>query len=82
MPWCKTLDLWCQDSSLGVGFMVRTDWMFGQSEVLASGRSEDNAVRNSPGECRELAEGIGSLLGWRKGVHQKKIETRRRIIGG
>ncbi|RWW38664.1 hypothetical protein BHE74_00056088 [Ensete ventricosum] len=24
---------------------------------------------------------IGSLLGWHKGVHRKKIETRRKIIG-
>ncbi|RZR71835.1 hypothetical protein BHM03_00007749 [Ensete ventricosum] len=31
---------------------------------------------------RELTEGIGSLLGWRKGVHQKKIETRRKIVKG
>ncbi|RRT33557.1 hypothetical protein B296_00056114 [Ensete ventricosum] len=33
-------------------------------------------------ECQELAEGIGSLLGWRKGFRQKKIETHRKIIGG
>ncbi|RWV95774.1 hypothetical protein GW17_00041568 [Ensete ventricosum] len=39
-------------------------------------------VENSPGVRRELAEGIESLLGWRKGVHQKKIETRWKIIGG
>ncbi|RWW40283.1 hypothetical protein BHE74_00054316, partial [Ensete ventricosum] len=32
--------------------------------------------------CRKLAEGIGSLLGWRKGVRQKKTETHRKIIGG
>ncbi|RRT66213.1 hypothetical protein B296_00039710, partial [Ensete ventricosum] len=31
---------------------------------------------------QELAEGIGSLLGWRKGVRQKKIETHQKIIGG
>ncbi|RWW07505.1 hypothetical protein BHE74_00024794 [Ensete ventricosum] len=41
-----------------------------------------NAVRNSPGVHRELADGIGSLLGWRKGVHQKKTETHRKIVGG
>ncbi|RRT77382.1 hypothetical protein B296_00013503 [Ensete ventricosum] len=29
---------------------------------------------------RELAEGIGSLLGWRKGVCRKKVETRRKIV--
>ncbi|RZS26575.1 hypothetical protein BHM03_00059932 [Ensete ventricosum] len=41
-----------------------------------------DAVRNSPGVCRELAEGIISLLGWCKGVRQKNIETHRKIIGG
>ncbi|RRT71330.1 hypothetical protein B296_00001666 [Ensete ventricosum] len=30
---------------------------------------------------QELTEGIGSLLGWRKGVRRKKIETRRKIDG-
>ncbi|RRT35314.1 hypothetical protein B296_00050481 [Ensete ventricosum] len=56
--------------------------MFGQSQVQASGWSEDDVTGNSPGVCRELAEGIGVLLGWRKGVHRKKIETHRKIIGG
>ncbi|RWV86516.1 hypothetical protein GW17_00051586 [Ensete ventricosum] len=32
-------------------------------------------VGNSLGVCLELAKGIRSLPGWRKGVHQKKIET-------
>ncbi|RWW55206.1 hypothetical protein BHE74_00038169 [Ensete ventricosum] len=41
-----------------------------------------DTVGNLPGVRRELAEGIGSLLGWRKGVRQKKTETRRKIIGG
>ncbi|RWV94955.1 hypothetical protein GW17_00042460 [Ensete ventricosum] len=41
-----------------------------------------DAARNSSGVCRELAEGIGSWLGWRKGVHQKKTETHWKIIGG
>ncbi|RZS06460.1 hypothetical protein BHM03_00037114 [Ensete ventricosum] len=41
-----------------------------------------DAVRNSPGVRRELTEGIGSLLGWHKGVCLKKTETRRKIIGG
>ncbi|RRT31253.1 hypothetical protein B296_00054218 [Ensete ventricosum] len=36
---------------------------------------------NSPGVCRKLVEGIGSLPRWRKGVRQKKIETRRKIVG-
>ncbi|RRT73403.1 hypothetical protein B296_00029209 [Ensete ventricosum] len=39
------------------------------------GRGSDDAVGNSLRVCRELAEGIGSLLGWRKGVHRK-------IVGG
>ncbi|RWW21535.1 hypothetical protein BHE74_00036051 [Ensete ventricosum] len=41
-----------------------------------------DAVGNPLGVRRELAEGIGSLLGWRKGVRQKKIETHWKIIGG
>ncbi|RWW37401.1 hypothetical protein BHE74_00057486, partial [Ensete ventricosum] len=41
-----------------------------------------NAFGNSPGVCRKLTEGIRSLLGWRKGVRQKKTETRWKIIGG
>ncbi|RRT60380.1 hypothetical protein B296_00016082 [Ensete ventricosum] len=41
-----------------------------------------DAIGNLPGIRRELAEGIGSLPGWRKGVSQKKIETCRKIIGG
>ncbi|RWW14139.1 hypothetical protein GW17_00022113 [Ensete ventricosum] len=41
-----------------------------------------DAIGNSSGVCRKLAEGIGSLPGWRKGVRQKKTETRWKIIGG
>ncbi|RWW47540.1 hypothetical protein BHE74_00046495 [Ensete ventricosum] len=41
-----------------------------------------DAVGNSLGVRWELAEGIGSLPGWHKGVRRKKIETRRKIIGG
>ncbi|RWW80735.1 hypothetical protein BHE74_00010914 [Ensete ventricosum] len=41
-----------------------------------------DAIGNSSGVRWELVEGIGSLLGWRKGVRQKKIETRWKIIGG
>ncbi|RWV88981.1 hypothetical protein GW17_00048895 [Ensete ventricosum] len=41
-----------------------------------------DAVGSSPGVHRELTEGIGSLPGWRKGVHQKKIEIRRKIVEG
>ncbi|RWV95053.1 hypothetical protein GW17_00042356 [Ensete ventricosum] len=41
-----------------------------------------DTVENSPGVRQELAEGIGSLPRWRKGVRQKKIETHRKIVGG
>ncbi|RRT35371.1 hypothetical protein B296_00051699 [Ensete ventricosum] len=41
-----------------------------------------DAVGNFPRVHRELAKGIGSLSGWCKGVHQKKIETHRKIVGG
>ncbi|RWW54861.1 hypothetical protein BHE74_00038528, partial [Ensete ventricosum] len=40
-----------------------------------------DALGNSLGVCRKLAKGIGSLLGWRKEVRQKKTETREKIIG-
>ncbi|RWW63456.1 hypothetical protein BHE74_00029363 [Ensete ventricosum] len=39
-----------------------------------------DTVGNSPGVRRELAEGIRSLPGWRKGVLQKKTETRQKIV--
>ncbi|RRT42107.1 hypothetical protein B296_00036162 [Ensete ventricosum] len=41
-----------------------------------------DAVENLPGVRRELVEGIGSWLGWRKEIHQKKIETRWKIVEG
>ncbi|RRT84861.1 hypothetical protein B296_00012999 [Ensete ventricosum] len=41
-----------------------------------------DAVGNSLGVLRKLAEGIGSLPGWCKGVRQKKTETHRKIIEG
>ncbi|RWW77640.1 hypothetical protein BHE74_00014199 [Ensete ventricosum] len=41
-----------------------------------------DAFANSPGVCRKLVEGIGSLSGWRKRVHQKKTETHWKIIEG
>ncbi|RRT62200.1 hypothetical protein B296_00013233 [Ensete ventricosum] len=53
-----------------------------QSQVHASGRGSDDAVRNSPGVLQELTEGIGSLPAWRKRVRQKKTETRPKIVGG
>ncbi|RZR75082.1 hypothetical protein BHM03_00049061 [Ensete ventricosum] len=31
---------------------------------------------------RTRQECVRSLLGWRNGVHQKKIETYRKIVGG
>ncbi|RRT33597.1 hypothetical protein B296_00033042 [Ensete ventricosum] len=40
-----------------------------------------DAVGKSSGVRRELAEGIGSLPGWCKGVRQKKIETCWKIVG-
>ncbi|RRT69235.1 hypothetical protein B296_00018928 [Ensete ventricosum] len=40
-----------------------------------------DAFGNLLGVCRKLTEGIESLLGWRKGVRQKKTETRWKIIG-
>ncbi|RZR86308.1 hypothetical protein BHM03_00013488 [Ensete ventricosum] len=40
-----------------------------------------DAVGNLPGVRQKLTEGIGSLRGWHKGVHQKKTETHRKIIG-
>ncbi|RRT53903.1 hypothetical protein B296_00049523 [Ensete ventricosum] len=40
-----------------------------------------DAVGNLLGVRRELTEGIESLLGWHKGVRQKKTETHRKIIG-
>ncbi|RWW42425.1 hypothetical protein BHE74_00052026 [Ensete ventricosum] len=41
-----------------------------------------DAVGNSPGMHWKLAKGIRSLLGWPKGVHQKKSKTRRKIVEG
>ncbi|RZS08570.1 hypothetical protein BHM03_00039551 [Ensete ventricosum] len=41
-----------------------------------------DAVENSLGVRRELAEGIRSLSGWHKVVRQKKTKIRRKIIGG
>ncbi|RZS07351.1 hypothetical protein BHM03_00038174 [Ensete ventricosum] len=53
-----------------------------QSQVQASGQGLNDVVGNLPGVRRELTEGIGSLLGWRKGVCRKKTETRQKIVGG
>ncbi|RRT50753.1 hypothetical protein B296_00005600 [Ensete ventricosum] len=41
-----------------------------------------DAVGNSLGVRRELVDGIRSLLGRRKGVCQRKIKTRQKIIVG
>ncbi|RWV88110.1 hypothetical protein GW17_00049829 [Ensete ventricosum] len=53
-----------------------------QREPKARFKGIDDAVGNSPGVRRELTEGIGSLLGWRKGVHRKKTVTRWKIVEG
>ncbi|RRT35896.1 hypothetical protein B296_00021219 [Ensete ventricosum] len=53
-----------------------------RSLLIASGRSEDNAVGNLPGVCWELIEGMRSLLGWHKGVRQKNTETSWKITEG
>ncbi|RRT60818.1 hypothetical protein B296_00005676 [Ensete ventricosum] len=53
-----------------------------EHEEEALGRSEDDAVGNSCGVYRELAEGIGSLPRWCKEVRQKKIETRIEKLAG
>ncbi|RWW69775.1 hypothetical protein BHE74_00022589 [Ensete ventricosum] len=47
-----------------------------QREPKAHFKGIDDAVGNSPGVRRELTKGIGSLPGWRKGVHRKKTVTR------
>ncbi|RWV94909.1 hypothetical protein GW17_00042517, partial [Ensete ventricosum] len=51
---------------------------------VAKGKSMHrvDAFGNSSGVCWKLAEGIESLPGWHKRVHQKMTETRRKIIGG
>ncbi|RRT55625.1 hypothetical protein B296_00047846 [Ensete ventricosum] len=41
-----------------------------------------DAFGNSPGVCRKLIEGIEGLSGWHKRVHQKKTETRQKIVDG
>ncbi|RRT62389.1 hypothetical protein B296_00011663 [Ensete ventricosum] len=58
------------------------DKMWAGVKSGALGQSEDDVVGNSPGVRRELTESIRSLPRWRKGVRWKKIETRRKIVGG
>ncbi|RWV86021.1 hypothetical protein GW17_00052130 [Ensete ventricosum] len=53
-----------------------------RSRVIQLRHVLEQAIGNSPGVHRELAKGIGSLLGWCKGVRQKKTKTRRKIVGG
>ncbi|RRT31845.1 hypothetical protein B296_00057446, partial [Ensete ventricosum] len=53
----------------------------GQSQVHESGQDSDDVITNSPEVHWKLTQGIGSLLGWHKGIRYKKIETRRKIIG-
>ncbi|RZS01113.1 hypothetical protein BHM03_00030916 [Ensete ventricosum] len=68
---------------------TRLDWrlitiegflQLGLTKVMSMHRVD--AVGNLPGVYQELAKGVGSLPGWRKRVHQKNTETRRKIVGG
>ncbi|RWV85229.1 hypothetical protein GW17_00052998 [Ensete ventricosum] len=52
--------------------------MIGQGQVHVSNGCGWKLARSALG----AHEGIGSLLGWRKGVHQKKIEICRKIVEG
>ncbi|RRT31941.1 hypothetical protein B296_00050835 [Ensete ventricosum] len=66
--------------SLAASYRQSTRWILRLAKVKSMHRVD--VVGNSLGVRRELAKGIRSLLGWRKGVCQKKTETRRKIIGG
>ncbi|RRT68060.1 hypothetical protein B296_00011726 [Ensete ventricosum] len=80
--YAAVIDLRPPDSSPSSAAPSLPPQRFGQSQVQASGWGSNDAVRNSPRVRRELAEGIGSLLGWRKGVRRKKTETCRKVVGG
>ncbi|RWV96444.1 hypothetical protein GW17_00040843, partial [Ensete ventricosum] len=54
---------------------------FGQSQVQASGRSEDDAVGNTLGLRWELAEGIKSLLGWLREFVGRRLRLVGRLSG-
>ncbi|RWW37532.1 hypothetical protein BHE74_00057341 [Ensete ventricosum] len=62
--------------------MIDYNQKISQSQAQTLGRSEDNAVGNSLGVHRELAEDIESLLGWHKGVHLKKTKTHLKMVKG
>ncbi|RWW41350.1 hypothetical protein BHE74_00053169, partial [Ensete ventricosum] len=77
--------LGCEEGLAGFGGGDDREIRGGRGEatvIIVKSMHRVDAVGNSPGVCRKLTEGIGSLLGWRKGVRQKKTETRRKIIGG
>ncbi|RWW11030.1 hypothetical protein GW17_00025389 [Ensete ventricosum] len=61
-----------------IGLTARIPEATGLTGVKSMHRVD--AVGNLPGVRWELAEGIESLLGWCKGVLQKKTETHRKII--
>ncbi|RWW28792.1 hypothetical protein GW17_00006711 [Ensete ventricosum] len=80
----KVLNLLYTSVSYGrIHFMPKRKFQCSMALRLAKVKSMHrvDAFENSPGVCRKLVEGIGSLLRWRKGVRQKKTETRRKIIG-
>ncbi|RRT40854.1 hypothetical protein B296_00034329 [Ensete ventricosum] len=74
--------LGCEEGLAGFGGGDDREIRGGRGEATVKSMHRVDAVGNSPGVCRKLTEGIGSLLGWRKGVRQKKTETRQKIIGG
>ncbi|RWW40505.1 hypothetical protein BHE74_00054079 [Ensete ventricosum] len=61
--------------------MYRAIWVLPLGLAKVKSMHRVDAFGNSPGVCQKLAEGIGSLPRWRKGVRQKKTETRRKIVG-
>ncbi|RWV90968.1 hypothetical protein GW17_00046783 [Ensete ventricosum] len=54
----------------------------GGRRIRGGDQSKDDVVGNSPRVRWELAKGIRSLLGWRKGVRRKKTKTRWKIVKG
>ncbi|RWW62306.1 hypothetical protein BHE74_00030573, partial [Ensete ventricosum] len=89
--WCNFVaagGIGCSKGAAAIGGRRGSDDVHGCSKEgsneLAKVKSMHrvDAVGNSPGVRRELAEGIGSLLGWCNEVRQKKTETHRKIIGG
>ncbi|RRT62284.1 hypothetical protein B296_00006765 [Ensete ventricosum] len=56
--------------------------MLCQPLLTSPRRGLDDAVGNLLGVFWELVEGVGSLLGWCKGVQQKRTKTHWKIIKG